>query len=93
MPGFSGRAEEYRGGVPAHGARDAEPDELADAVLDVHPEPAERLHQRVGIETFFRPGAQITKDAGAKRALDKVSEPGIQITLGFGTGGRRRSAS
>jgi hypothetical protein len=52
-------------GCSSHGTRDAEAHELADAIFDVHPEPAERLHQRVGIEAFFRPRAQITKDAGA----------------------------
>ncbi len=70
--------------MPGIAARDAEADELADAVLDVHPEPAERLHQRVGVEAFFGPGAQIAEDAGAKRALHQVPEPGVQIALGLG---------
>ena len=67
-------------------------DELADAVLDVQPEPAERLHQRVGVEAFFGPGAQIAKDAGAKRALDQVPEPGVEIALGLGPGGGRAAS-
>jgi hypothetical protein len=50
--------------VPAC-AGDAEADELADAVLDVEPQPAERLHQRVGVEAFFGPRAQIARNAGA----------------------------
>ena len=89
MPGLSGRAAAYRGRRSGHGARDAEADELADAVLDVHPEPAERLHQRVGVEAFLGPGAQIAKDAGAERALHQVPEPGVEIALGFGPGGGR----
>ena len=71
-----------------HGTGDAEADELADAILDVHSEPAERLHQRVGVEAFLRPGAEITEDAGAERALHQVPEPGVEIALGFGAGGR-----
>src|SRR5713226_5600308 len=42
--------------------RDAERGELAHAVLDVEPHPAERLHQRLDVERLLRPGAHEPQD-------------------------------
>ena len=58
-------------------------DELADAVFDVEPQAAERLHQLIGVEALFGPRAQIAEDARAERATGP----------GSGTAFRDRSRS
>ena len=74
-----------RGDVPDRCAADSERHakvcKLAHAVLDVHAEPAEGLHQRFDVEAFFRAGAQVPEDAGAQRRLDQTSEPRLEVRL------------
>ena len=72
------------GGVPRRGRAgddtgDAEVGELADAVLDVEAQPSERLHQRLDVEAFVGPRAQVAKDAGPQRRLHEGAEPCIEI--------------
>ena len=76
---FAGRVRRYRGGVAGVDARDAEVDQLADAVLDVQPQAAERLHQRLDVERFVRPGAQVAQDAGAQRRLHQRAETRLEV--------------
>ena len=88
---FGGRSAMYRGGVAGKHPRDAEVDQLADAVLDVEPQPAERLHQRLDVEASSGRALQIAEDAGAQRRLHQRAEPRIDVRRArpFGDGGRR----
>ena len=74
--------------MPGIDVGDAEVDELADAVFDVEPQPAERLHQRFDVEALVGPRAQIPQDAGAQRRLHERAEPRLEVRrLGrFGRG-------
>ena len=75
----AGRSAAYRGGSPGTAPRDAEVDELADAVLDVQPQPAERLHQRLDVEALVGARAQVAQDAGAQRRLHERAEPCLEV--------------
>ena len=68
-----------RGGVAGHHRGHAEVHQLADAVLDVEPQPAERLHQRFDVEGLVGPRAQVAQDAGAQRRLHQRAEPRIEV--------------
>ena len=57
--------------------RDAERDQLADAVLDVEPHAAERLHQRLDVERFLRPWRR--GSAAAPRAAATAPAPGSAL--------------
>ena len=63
---------------PAIVPGDAEVDQLADAVLDVQPQPAERLHQRFDVEGLVGPRVQVAQDAGAQRRLHQRAKARIQ---------------
>ena len=54
-------------------------DELADAVLDVEPHAAERLHQRLDVEGLVRPGAQEAQQRRAQRRLHQRLEPRLDV--------------
>ena len=78
----------------ADGERDPEVRELADAVLDVHPQPAERLHQRFDVEALFRPRAEVAQDAGAQRRLHQAPKSCFEVRrLGRARGRGRTGAS
>ena len=64
----------YCGGVAGDDPRDAEVGELADAVLDVEPQPAERLHQRLDVERFVGPRVQVAEDARRAAATARACE-------------------
>ena len=70
--------------VAGQASRHAKLDQLFDAVVHVQPQAAEGLHQRVGIEAFFGPGADKSKDPGTQRRLHEVPELGFEVVLGFG---------
>ena len=77
---------------PGHGARDAEVDQLADAVLDVELQPAERLHQRLDVEALLGPRVQIAEESGAQRRLHQRPEPRLEIAGSVGRARRRALA-
>ena len=58
---------------------DAEGDELPDAVLDVEPHAAERLHQRFDVERFFGTCAQESQERGAQRRLHERLEARLDV--------------
>ena len=58
---------------------DAKRHELAHAVFDVEPHPAERLHQRFDVERFFRPRAQESQQSGAQWRLDQRMKAGLDF--------------
>ena len=68
-------------GAPGAGdpLRQAEAGELADAVLDVEPHAAERLHQRFEVERLVRPRAQEAQDRRAQRRLHERLEPRLDV--------------
>src|SRR6185295_17045318 len=59
--------------------RDAEVDELADAVLDVETQTAEGLHQRLDVEALLRTRAEVSQEAGAKRRLYEGAKTGFEV--------------
>ena len=65
--------------MPGDAVGDAEVDQLADAVLDVEPQPAERLHQRFDVEGLVGPRAQVAQQAGAQRRLHERPEPCLEV--------------
>ena len=70
--------------------RDAERDELADAVLDVEPHAAERLHQRLDVEGLLGPGAQEAEQRRAQRRLHERLKSRLDVRrLGSATGDRK----
>ena len=58
---------------------DAEVDQLAHAVLDVQPQAAERLHQRLDVERLVGARIQVAQDAGAQRRLHQRAKPRIEV--------------
>ena len=69
----------YRGGCRRQHRGDAEVDQLADAVLDVEPQAAERLHQRLDVEALVGPRAQVAQDARAQRRLHQRAESRVEV--------------
>ena len=72
LRGVTGR---IAGRLPHH----AELHELRETVVYVHPQAAERRHQRFDLERFVRPRAQESKQPGAQGRLDEVSETRLQV--------------
>ena len=54
-------------------------DELADAVLDVEPHAAERLHQRLDVEGLLGPGAEKAEERRAQRRLHERLEARLEV--------------
>ena len=75
----SGRCAAKCGGSPGHLAHDAELDELGEAVVDVHPQAAERRHQRLDVEGLLRSRAQETQQSRAQRRLNEVAKARIHV--------------
>ena len=61
------------------GERDPEIRELADAVLDVHTQPPEGLHQRFDVEALLGPRTEVAQDSGAQRRLHQPAEPCFKV--------------
>ena len=101
-PPFEERVEQLRdrvgigprraegGGVAGDLPHHAELDQFVDAIVDVLPHAAKRLHDLLAVERLFRPRAQEPQDTGAQRRLDEALEPRLDIQ--FRTGAARAGA-
>src|SRR5206468_3395696 len=62
-----------------HEARDAEVDELADAVFNVETQASERLHQRFDVEALLGARIEVAQNPRTQRRLHKCAEPRIEV--------------
>jgi hypothetical protein len=72
-------------------AHHAKRHQLAHAVLDVQPQAAECLHQRLDIEGVIGARAEKTQDRGPERRLDEHLEPRLHVGGIEAPGGGRQN--
>ena len=75
-------------GVPGTRSRDPGVGHLAQAVLDILPHPAERLHERFDVEGLVGSGVQEAHQARPERRLHQRLETSLQIAELRALGGK-----
>ena len=74
---------------PADAVHEPERHQLADAVFDVQPHAAERLHQRLDVERLVGPGAQKAEQRRTEWRLHERLKTRLEVgRLGTPAGGR-----